>query len=166
MSLQTLAMAVSQLWLAEYADCNGSFSPLIVMWFFNLAATTLSMSLERYERFDMGRKFLRMEGSSVAFFRRGVIIAIFSSLLIFPVERERLTMAVITGRRWSMQDFSNQVGSGSRLEDLAGDFMMSWWISVSEAGGRVSRSMKKMEFSFPDLFAPSFDLMSSIFLMK
>ena len=80
-----------------------------------------SISLDRKERLETGRKFFKISQSSMAFFRSGKMKALFSSGEKSANSREVLTMSVSTGVSSSKQSLRMDVGIGSREHDLLGD---------------------------------------------
>ena len=80
-----------------------------------------SISLDRKERLETGRKFLKISQSSMAFLRSGKMKAFFSSWEKSANSREVLTMSVSTGVSSSKQSLRMDVGIGFREHDLLGD---------------------------------------------
>ncbi len=62
------------------------------------------------------------------------MIAIFWDFGIRAVDKERLTISVISGINSSMQTFNNHVGIGSNSHDIVGDLSNIDFISSSVAG--------------------------------
>ncbi len=62
------------------------------------------------------------------------MIAIFWDFGIMAVDKQRLTISVISGSNSSMQTFNNHVGIGSNSHDVVGDLSNIDYISSSVAG--------------------------------
>ncbi len=67
--------------------------------------------------------------SSPNFFKRGMTKASLYSSGKVPVERDILTMSVITGNSRSIHFRSKSVGMGSKLQDLQGDLKINFLTS-------------------------------------
>ena len=63
---------------------------------------------------------------------------ILESLGNSPVQSDLLTICMIMGARYSLQDFTSTVGKGSSAHCLFGEAPMMHWISCSVAGCRMS----------------------------
>lgn len=57
-----------------------------------------------------------------------------------PVNRETLTMLVMTGARTGKHFFSRLVGSGSRSHCLSGSDEMMWHISSTDVGRKILKT--------------------------
>ena len=78
-SFWTHNRAVSVLYSWRYADWYTSYRSFIFRWSTSCTHTMRSISLDRKERLETGRKFFKISESSMAFFRSGKMKALFSS---------------------------------------------------------------------------------------
>ena len=86
-------------------------------------AATRSITLDRYERFEIGLYELAMSGSKFDFLSSGITRACFKEIGNTPDFIDKLhdmTSAIVPERR-----LSNQVGIGSRQHDLHGELFIS-----------------------------------------
>ena len=95
---------------------------------------TSSSSLEINERFEIGWYEQHVSGSSVDFFIKGRTRACFSCDGKMPDCIDRLHRWQMTGVTCGDKRFSNQVGMGSRKQDLEGELRSKVAISWSDTG--------------------------------
>jgi hypothetical protein len=81
-----------------------------------------------------------MSLSSEGFLTSGVMIDLLKSGGKQPVDREILTILVITGARTGKHFFSRPVGSGSRSHCLSGNDEMTRHISSTDEGRKTLKS--------------------------
>ena len=80
-------------------------------------------------RLEIGRKLLKLEGSAPAFFRIGVMAAVFNDVGTVPVVREEWMMAEMRGTREGRQALTSCVWRGCSWQVDGLDFRMSSVIS-------------------------------------
>jgi len=89
--------------------------------------TLRSVSLDRKERFEIGRQLERDYLSKDGFFSKGVTTACLKRKGNVPGSRERFTIVVKT--RMFTHSLSSEDGTGSRSHCLSGDFRIILLIS-------------------------------------
>ena len=79
--------------LIEKLSCN----PFVVISSNNIFAAIFSMILDKTDKFDIGRTFLKISGSSDSFLRKGLMRAVFNRDAKSPFASELVTILVIMG---------------------------------------------------------------------
>ena len=152
-SFWTHNRAVSVLCSWRYADWYTSYRSFIFRWSISCTHTMRSISLDRKERLETGRKFFKISQSSMALFRSGKMKALFSSGEKSANSREVLTMSVSTGVSSSKQSLTMDVEIGSREHDLLGDddiiFRTSSWSTTMRNSLRGTPSKSLITFIVP-----------------
>src|SRR6218665_2961193 len=99
--------------------------------------TMRSVSLEMNDRLETGRLLERISLSSDGFLRSGVTNECLKSRGKLPLDKERLTIFVMTGIRMDAQSFSKVVGIGSSSHCLLGRGCRRCHIYVSDVSLKV-----------------------------
>jgi len=91
----------------------------------NWEATARSVSLDRKLELEIGRYELRSSGLRDGFFKRAVTTACFCDVGRIPASSEALHIAAMTGANTLAARLMSQVGAGSSVQCLVGDFFKS-----------------------------------------
>ncbi len=119
-SLVILIRAVSVLWWGRKPDWNCSYKLLLERCSWIWIAIHFSIILEINGKFEIGRKWSKLNGSDSDFLSMGVILADLKNDGTEPETSEAWTILVINGNKAGKHAFTKGVGRGSnwQVEDL------------------------------------------------
>ena len=119
--------------LVFYADCSSCVYPGSFVLSVICSHATFCMSLDMYDKFDTGQKFLKIS-SRLIFLSKGLNVADLKFCEYLPVYSDMFITAVIMGNTRSASSLRSDIGKGYGLQLFSGDSCMNLHTSVFAIG--------------------------------
>ena len=151
LSFWTCKRAVSQEWNLRYADWKFDIRLWEERWNKRWSAIISSVSLDKNDKFKMGRWFFKSFESRFDFFKSGLTKADLTSFGKEPVLRDKFTMHVSMGPMLPKQWDKRLEGMGSDWQVDFGEDDTSFLISSKNAGlndENVGENLSGTEWGF------------------